>query len=177
MTALARQRAAPASAELAADGIRPARLADIAGLHALLAHFSSRGVLLPRSEADLTRNLREFSVLELNGAIIACAALQIFTRDLGEVRSLAVAPQHARRGLGRRLVMRLEREAAGFGLGRLIALTYEAGFFHHLGFRTVAMQTLPEKLWGVCINCPKFRNCDEIAVLKTLPGAPRARTY
>ncbi|MGR3913895.1 MAG: N-acetyltransferase [Gammaproteobacteria bacterium] len=144
-------------------------MSDIAGLRDLLAHFVSRGLLLPRSEADLIRHLREFSVCELHGGIIACAALQIFTRDLGEVRSLAVAPHYARRGLGRRLVMRLEREAAGLGLARLIALTYEVDFFHRLGFRTVAMRTLPEKLWGVCINCPKFHNCDEIAVLKNLP--------
>ena len=148
--------------------IRPAQLRDIAALGELLSPFVASGVLLPRDETNLTRNLREFFLLEWRGEIAACAALQIFTRELGEVRSLAVAPQFARRGFGRQLVACVESEAAALGLSRLIALTVEAEFFHKLGYRTVDMRDLPEKLWGVCINCPKFRNCDEIAVQKDL---------
>ena len=148
--------------------IRRARLADVAGIHALLKHFSDREVLLPRSESDLYNNMREFLVVENRERVIACGALQIFTGELGEVRSLAVAPEHGGLGLGRQLVGRIEAEALEMGLSRLMALTYETGFFHNLGFKTVEMNELPEKVWGVCINCPKFRNCDEIAVLKNL---------
>ena len=148
--------------------IRRAQLADIAGIHALLKPFSDGEVLLPRSESDLYNSVREFLVIENHGEVIACSALQIFTRQLGEVRSLAVAPRYGGLGLGRQLVCRIERDAVEMGLSRLMALTYETGFFHKLGFRTVEMNELPEKVWGVCINCPKFRNCDEIAVLKNL---------
>ncbi len=148
--------------------IRPARLADVVGIHALLKHFSDRGVLLPRSQSDLYNNLREFLVVEAEGEIIACAALQIFTHQLGEVRSLAVAPRYGKLGLGQQLVRRIEREALALGLSRLMALTYVVGFFHKLGFRTVEMKELPEKVWGACINCHKFRNCDEIAVRKNI---------
>jgi len=148
--------------------IRRAQPADVAGIHALLKRFSDREVLLPRSRGDLSANLREFLVVEEGGSIIACGALQIFTGELGEVRSLAVAPQHGNRGLGRQLVRRIEREALDTGLSRLMALTYAVGFFHRLGFCTVEMRELPEKVWGVCINCPKFRRCDETAVLKHL---------
>lgn len=148
--------------------IRRAQLADVAGIHALLTHFSELEVLLPRSQSDLYHNLREFLVVEAEGEIIACGALQIFTRQLGEVRSLAVSPQHGKRGLGRQLVRRIEREALDIGLSRLMALTYQVRFFHQLGFETVEMRELPEKVWGVCINCPKFNRCDEVAVLKHL---------
>jgi len=153
---------------LSEPAIRRAQPADVAGIHALLKQFSDREVLLPRSKDDLSANLREFLVVEEGGSIIACGALQIFTGELGEVRSLAVAPQHGKRGLGRQLVRRIEREALDIGLGRLMALTYAVGFFHRLGFCTVEMRELPEKVWGVCINCPKFRRCDETAVLKHL---------
>ncbi|MGI9310671.1 MAG: N-acetyltransferase [bacterium] len=154
-----------------ATAIRAARLDDVGGIHALLKHFSDRGVLLPRAQSDLYSNLREFIVIAADGEIIACAALQIFTASLGEVRSLAVAPRYERRGLGQRMVRQVEREAQAIGLHRLMALTYAVDFFHKLGFRTVDMRELPEKVWGACINCHKFRNCDEIAVLKNLEPA------
>lgn len=149
--------------------IRHAKLHDVAAIYRLLKQFSDRGVLLPRSESDLFNNMREFLVVEHQGGeIIACAALQIFTAQLGEVRSLAVAPSFGKLGLGRELVGRIEDEARALGLGRLMALTYVVDFFHKLGYQTVDMKTLPEKVWGVCINCPKFLNCDEIAVVKDL---------
>ena len=155
-------------AENAAHEIRRAQLGDVAGIHSLLKNFSDAGVLLPRNESDLYNNMREFLVVESGGEIVACGALQIFTRQLGEVRSLAVSADYGGLGLGRKLVQRIENEAREMGLGRLMALTYVTGFFHKLGFRTVQMNELPEKVWGVCINCPKFRNCDEIAVLKNI---------
>ena len=49
-----------------------------------------------------------------------------------------------------------------------MALTYVVQFFEKLGFNVVEMSELPEKVWGACINCHKFQNCDEIAVLKFL---------
>ena len=157
----------------ASHQLRPARLDDVGGIYELLAHFSRLGELLPRTHDDVCAHFREFVVVEDNddkhgNQIVACAALQIFTEELGEVRSLAVAPKLARLGLGRRLVAHIEAEARALGLRRLMALTYVAPFFHKLGFATVEMRELPEKVWGVCINCPKFLKCDEIAVLKLL---------
>jgi len=148
--------------------IRRARLSDVDGIHALLKQFSDREVLLPRSKGDLFASLREFRVVECDGDIVACGALQIFTADLGEVRSLAVHPARAGDGLGRRLVRRLEADARALGLRRIMALTYAVDFFHKLDYRSVGMRELPEKVWGVCINCPKFMRCDETAVLKHL---------
>jgi len=153
--------------------IRRARLSDVDGIHALLKQFSDREVLLPRSKGDLFASLREFRVVECDGDIVACGALQIFTADLGEVRSLAVHPARAGDGLGRRLVRRLEADARALGLRRIMALTYAVDFFHKLDYRSVGMRELPEKVWGVCINCPKFMRCDETAVLKHLsPPSP-----
>ena len=166
-------KSAQSKVSQASHQLRPARLDDVGGIYELLAHFSRLGELLPRTHDDVCAHFREFVVVEDNddqhgNQIVACAALQIFTEELGEVRSLAVAPRLARLGLGRRLVAHIEAEARALGLRRLMALTYVAPFFHTLGFATVEMRELPEKVWGVCINCPKFLKCDEIAVLKLL---------
>jgi amino-acid N-acetyltransferase len=146
--------------------IRAARLEDVPGIYSLLKHYSDRGVLLPRPQSDIYTSLRDFYVVDDGGKIIACAALLIYTRELGEVRSLAVDPAYKKSGLGNRIVNRIESDAGGLGLVKLMALTYVVEFFEKLNYRVVEMSELPEKVWGACINCHKFQNCDEIAVLK-----------
>ncbi len=81
---------------------------------------------------------------------------------------LAVDEEFGRSGLGTGLVALLIDEARDRGLGRLMALTYVPEFFHKLDFRTVPKAILPEKVWGICVRCYKFYNCDEIAVLRYL---------
>jgi amino-acid N-acetyltransferase len=148
--------------------VRPAAIGDVPTLHHLLEIYASKGNLLPRTMSELYRHLRDFFVVELDGKVVACGALEIFTEDLGEVRSLVVDEAHERRGLGRLLVERIVDEARTIGLKRLMALTYVPVFFHKLGFRTVAKDALPDKVWGVCVTCYKFNQCDETAVLKEL---------
>lgn len=148
--------------------IRAATIADVPTIHHLLETYAAKGNLLPRSIGELYRHLRDFFVIELNGKIAAIGALEIFTEDLGEVRSLVVAEEFERRGLGRLMVERIIAEARQIGLRRLMALTYVPVFFHKLGFKTVGIDTLPEKVWGVCVKCYKFNNCDETAVVLEL---------
>ncbi len=148
--------------------VRPAAISDVPHIHELLEIYAGRGNLLPRTMSELYRHLRDFFVLELDGDVAACGALEIFTEDLGEVRSLVVAERFKHRGLGALLVGRIIAEARALGLRRLMALTYVPEFFHKLGFTTVAKSTLPEKVWGVCVKCYKYNDCDEIAVLLEL---------
>ena len=81
---------------------------------------------------------------------MACGALEIFTEDLGEVRSLVVDDAWKGKGLGRKLVEQLIHEARAIGLKRLMALTYVPEFFHKLGFKTVAKDTRCRKKSGAC---------------------------
>lgn len=158
----------PEPAGTTAPVVRPAAIGDVPTLHHLLEIYAAKGNLLPRTLSELYRHLRDFFVIELDGKVVACGALEIFTEDLGEVRSLVVDEAHEGRGLGRMLVERITDEARAIGLRRLMALTYVPAFFHKLGFQTVAMDTLPEKVWGVCVKCYKYNQCDETAVLKEL---------
>jgi len=145
--------------------IRPAAIGDVPYIHHLLEIYAAQGNLLPRTMSELYRHLRDFFVIEVHGKVAACGALEIFTENLGEVRSLVVDDEFKNQGFGRMLVERIIEEARVIGLKRLMALTYVAPFFHKLGFKTVAKDTLPEKVWGICVKCYKYNNCDETAVL------------
>lgn len=148
--------------------LRPAAIGDVPSIHHLIEQYAAQGNLLPRPMSELYRHLRDFFVVEVEGSVAGCGALEIFTEDLGEVRSLVVADAHKGSGYGRLLVERILQEARTIGLRRVMALTYVPPFFHKLGFKTVPKETLPEKVWGVCVKCYKFNNCDEIAVLREL---------
>ncbi len=148
--------------------LRPAAIGDVPYLHYLIESYAAQGNLLPRPMSELYRHLRDFFVADVNGAVAGCGAIEIFTEDLGEIRSLVVDDRYKRRGYGRLLVERLLEEARRIGLRRVMALTYAPAFFHKLGFKTVPKETLPEKVWGICVKCYKFNNCDEIAVLREL---------
>jgi len=148
--------------------VRPAAIGDVPAIHHLLEIYAAKGNLLPRTMSELYRHLRDFFVVEIESRVVACGALEIFTEELGEVRSLVVDEAHEGQGLGRRLVSRIADEARAIGLKRLMALTYVPAFFHKLGFQTVAMETLPEKVWSVCVKCYKYNQCDEIAVIREL---------
>lgn len=155
-----------ATAAIAEYEISPAQLDDIPGIHKLLKYYSDKDVLLPRRKTDIYSSLRDFYIIRDADKVVACAALLIYTKELAEVRSLAVDPDYMKLGLGNKLVHRLERDAISMGLIKLMALTYVVEFFEKLNFKVVEMSELPEKVWGACINCHKFQNCDEIAVLK-----------
>jgi amino-acid N-acetyltransferase len=148
--------------------VKPAHPQDASVIHHLLKVHSDRGNLLPRSMEDIEFNLVDFKVVEIESQVVACAALELFPNELGEVRSLAVDQRFGRLGLGSKLVAQLIDEAEKRNLNRLMALTYVPEFFHTLGFQTVPKATLPEKVWGICVKCYKFYNCDEIAVLRYL---------
>lgn len=152
----------------AVPSVRPANLDDVPQIYARLEVYAAMGNLLPRSLVDITQNLADFCVIEVNNEVIACGALEVSTHELGEIRSLAVDDRFANRGLGRAIVQYLLLRAKTKGLKRLMALTYTPTFFHKLGFSTVPKSRLPEKVWGACVSCYKFHRCDETAVLRPI---------
>jgi len=155
--------------------LRRARLDDVPGIAAVMAAYVAQGVLLPRPVSELYQCVREFHVVEDDGRIVACAALRVLWKDMGEVRSLAVRPDRHGRGLGARLVESVVADARAVGLPRIIALTREVAFFERCGFAIEKRETLPRKVWTDCVRCPKRHACDEVAVvLDLVPGASEA---
>lgn len=146
--------------------VRKARIQDVRSIHALLMDCSKQGLLLPRSFNQLYSHLRDFFVLarDEGGAVLGCCALSIAWEDLAEVRSLAIAPEVRGQGWGRRLVEACLSDAVTLGIFRVFTLTYQTDFFKHLGFEVVSKDNLPQKVWADCLHCPKFPDCDEIAM-------------
>jgi amino-acid N-acetyltransferase len=148
--------------------VLPATEQDVPAIQKLLLHYAGMGELLPRSRQDIVNNLTHFRVIKENQSIIACGSLENFTDELAEVRSLMVDQNQKGAGLGRIIVQDIIETSKLRNISRLMALTYVPDFFHKLGFRTVNKEIFPEKVWGICVNCYKFDNCDEIAVLLEL---------
>ena len=148
--------------------IRKAQIADVKDIQKLLMTFANRGDMLSRSLSELYESLRDFYVVEEDGVILGAAALHIVWEELAEVRSVAVSEDAGRSGIGSRLVQACIAEAREIGLKRIFCLTYKPAFFAKHGFRLVDKAELPHKVWGDCIKCPKFPDCDENAMILDL---------
>jgi amino-acid N-acetyltransferase len=149
--------------------IRRATLADVEGMHRLINAFAGEGLMLPKSRNKLYQNIRDFTVAEQAGELVGCCALHVLWSDLGEIRSLAVDKAAQKIGVGRQLAIAALEDATALKLPRVFALTYQEGFFERLGFIEVDKAEMPQKVWGECYDCPKFPNCDEIAMVMDAP--------
>jgi amino-acid N-acetyltransferase len=148
--------------------IRKAQIADVKNIQKLLMTFANRGDMLSRSLSELYESIRDFYVVEEDGVLLGASALHIVWDDLAEVRSVAVLEDSGRKGIGSRLVQACITEAREIGLRRIFCLTYKPDFFAKHGFRLVDKSELPHKVWGDCIKCPKFPDCDENAMILDL---------
>jgi amino-acid N-acetyltransferase len=151
--------------------IRKAIMSDALAICEIVNYHAERGRMLHVSLESTYERLRNFLVAELEGHIVGCAAVEISWADLAELRSLAISPDFARRGIGRRLVQAAAQDARSMGVRRLFALTYEKEFFERCGFSVVDRQELPNKVWRVCIACPRRTACDETAMIMSLDAA------
>ena len=153
--------------------IRKALIADVREIHRLLLDYARDGLLLSRSLAELYESVRDFYVFEVDGKVVGTAALNICWEDLAELRSLAVHPDYNGRGAGKELVLACLDEARRLGIRKVFALTYKQAFFEKLGFSLIEKSQLPHKIWGDCMKCAKFPDCDEIALSIDLPTPPQ----
>ncbi len=152
--------------------IRKASMPDIHALLTLINGYAAQGIMLPRTEFEMSEHIRDFTLALQGDELVGCGALHFYTPTSGEVRSLAVDPNVKSRGIGRAIVEGLEREARDCGLHTIFAFTYAVGFFEKLGFEIVERGELPLKAWKDCLRCPKFSCCDETAVVKYLVDEP-----
>ncbi len=150
--------------------IRKAKISDVPAIQKLLAQFASQGKLLARSLSELYTNLRDMVVFadDENDQIIGCCGLHIIWENLAEIRSLSVQAAHHGEGIGRMLVDACIADARSLGIGQVFTLTYEIEFFQRLGFQIVDKNIFPHKIWADCLHCPKFPECDEVALVMDL---------
>ena len=156
--------------------IRPATVRDVRDIHRLVNEYAQGGLLLGRSLNELYEGVRDLLVAVSDGVVIGCCALKVCWEDLAEVQSLAVDRAYHGHGLGRRLVETALRRAAELGIDTVFALTYQTEFFARCGFVIIDRERLPHKVWGQCVHCPKFPDCDESAMVYWAHGEPVANT-
>ena len=145
--------------------IEKARISDATQMHKLINYFADKGEMLARPLSEMYENIRDYFVVKEGERVIACAALHVNWSDLAEIKSVAVAEDNQRQGTGERLIEACLREANELGITTVFCLTYKPAFFEKFGFSQVDKIELPQKVWNECYRCPKFPNCDEIALI------------
>ena len=145
---------------------RKARFDDSESIFGLVHIYAAQGEMLPRSRNTLYENLRDMVIAESGSEVVGVGALHIMWDRLAEVRMMAIAPAYMRRGIGTEIVRLLLDEGDALGIEKVFTLTYKPDFFRKLGFIRISREELPQKVWKECIDCPKYPNCDEIAMIK-----------
>ncbi len=144
--------------------LEKARIKDVTQMHQLINYFADKDEMLARPLSELYENIRDYFVVRQGERVIACAALRVSWSDLAEIKSLAVAEDSQRKGIGDRLIESCLKEAKELGIPMVFCLTYKPAFFEKHGFTQIDKMDLPRKIWTECYRCPKFPDCDEVAL-------------
>jgi amino-acid N-acetyltransferase len=145
--------------------VERAKIPDVPQMHKLINDYADKGEMLARPLSELYEEIRDFLVIREGERVVACAALHVDWEDLAEIRSMAVAEDKKRSGLGARLVKACLEDAAALGIKTVFCFTYKPEFFKRQGFVDIDKMELPRKVWTDCFRCPKFPNCDETALV------------
>ena len=144
------------------EQVREAHIEDVGGLLELIRPLEEQGVLVRRSRDLIESEITQFSIVERDGLIIACAALYPFPEQAtGELACLAVHPEYRHGGHGDVLLERIEQRARTLGLNSLFVLTTRtAHWFQERGFQVCALEQLPDtkaSLYNFQRNSKVFR--------------------
>jgi N-acetylglutamate synthase-like GNAT family acetyltransferase len=152
---------------------RSGTTADALALEGLIRRHQQEGHLLPRNRAELETHAPRFVVATRRGRIVGCAELAPLSGRVAEVRSLVVDRSARGLGIGRALVVALQRSARVEGYETLCAFTHDAGYFVRMGFSIVPHTWVPEKIALDCHHCSQFRRCGQHAVVLPLGDTTR----
>jgi amino-acid N-acetyltransferase len=148
--------------------IQRAKITDGPDIQKLINGHAKEGKMLQRSILEIYERIRDFFVYRRNGRVVGAASLAICWEDLAEIRSVAVKNSDSGKGVGKKLIEACEEEARRLGIKKVFVLTYIPEYFKKFGYKTVSRAKLPHKIWKDCINCPKFPDCGEVPMVKTL---------
>ena len=145
--------------------VRSAVPSDAESIFKLIDSMTGDGTLLRRPLSEIRQHIDSFVVAETpEGEFLGCAALHRYSRQLAEIRSIAVRPEARGVGAGGLLLERLLEDLHRTGTGCACLFTRIPGFFSHYGFHSVSPGSVPDKVAKDCIRCPRRTHCDEIAM-------------
>jgi len=148
--------------------IRHATVTDVKQMHKLVEFYADNKEMLHRSLNAIYENIQEYMVAEENGVIIGCGALHVSWDNLAEIKALAISKNYVGKGIGRKIVTVLEKNALKLNIFKTFALSFKPAFFQKLGYEVISKEVLPQKIWSECINCHLFPDCGEVPLLKDL---------
>jgi amino-acid N-acetyltransferase len=148
--------------------VEKARVSDANSMHRMISYFADKGEMLPRALSDIYEGIREYFVVKEGDQVVACVALHVTWVDLAEIRSLAVAEQEQNQRIGSLLIQACLKEAKELGIPKVFCLVRKPAFFEKHGFQLIDKTELPQKVWAECYRCPKFPDCDEVALIRYL---------
>ncbi|MFC1907847.1 N-acetyltransferase [Chloroflexota bacterium] len=145
--------------------VKKAKISDAPQIHKLINYFADKGEMLARSLSEIYENIRDYFVVRQGEQVIACAALHVNWSDLAEIKSVAVTEDSQKQGIGNQLIKACIKETKEIGIPTIFCLTYKPAFFEKVGFSQIDKAELPHKVWSECYRCPKFPDCDEVALI------------
>lgn len=141
--------------------LRQAVIDDVGGILELIAPLEAAGVLVHRSRELLEAEIDYFKVIEMEGTIIACAAIYPLDEDSGEIACIAIHKDYQETGRGDHLLRALEKEARRQGMNKVIVLTTQtAHWFLERGFTPIEIAELPikkQEMYNYQRNSKAFR--------------------
>ena len=141
--------------------VRPMVQTDIPSVLSIMRPFVESGKLLPRTEEQLTMDLADYVVFELDGGVHACASLHFYDDGQAEIAAVAVDENYAHMGIGPKLMDNLIEQATQADAASIFIMTTQtADWFEKLGFEEDKIESLPEerqKLWTPQRNSKVFR--------------------
>ena len=114
--------------------VAKAEASDLVDLSDFIKPFVDSGDLLPRTFDELEDLLETSFIARLDGVIVGCAALEIYSKKLCEIRSLAVDPSAQGLGIGKQLVAACVDLALQEGVYEIMAISVAEDFFKSCGF-------------------------------------------
>ena len=148
--------------------VEKAKVTDAILMHRLVNYFADKGEMLPRALSEIYENIRDYFVVRDEEQTVGCIALHVNWIDLAEIKSLAVDETRQNAGIGSLLLDACLSEAKELGIPAIFCLTRRPEFFQKHGFHLIDKMELPRKVWAECYRCPKFPDCDEVALIRHL---------
>ncbi|MDR2870646.1 MAG: N-acetyltransferase [Deferribacteraceae bacterium] len=145
--------------------LEKATMKDAPIIQELVNQFARKGQMLLISKNEIYEHLFEYLLCKVDGEAVGVCALRPVWEDKAEIRSLAVAPEHHRNGIGLAMIEKQLERARKYGFKQVFALTYREDFFKEAGFSLTTLEALPKKIWTDCLKCVKYPDCDETAVI------------
>lgn len=127
------------------DAVRRAGHDDIAGIMELIEPLVAQGRLVERSIEQLESEIDDFTVLDRDGAVIACVATHVYAGgNIAEMACMVVHPDYQNQGKGQLLYQQVENALKKQGVSKVFLLTTQANhWFIEQGFVEAKVDDLP----------------------------------